>query len=937
MSRAYGVSDTLNNIIMSDVGLTPLIGGKEDGGVASLLEIGGFRILLDCGTTIATGNDKILASIVDKIKEKGGVDCIILSHADIHHMGGLPVLFGEGGLSPVPVLCSLPVHKFGTMLLYDMQLNVEMEGKTEDEGNGSSSRINYPRFSLDDLDNAMSRVYPLKYSQTIDLLTLLYSQRVTTSIEDDEEKIRRMEAAKISFCAYNSGRTIGGSTWNIRYGSTDVVYLMDFNLKKETVLDVVALDALPRSPSMVIVNGNCVAHADVKTAPAVTSRKRKEAGSGLAPEDPSSLTGLVMETLRGRGSVLIPCESCARSLELFQLLGSHWVEQKLGLDHLVFLSPMAYNILEYARSQLEWMTNSLSTAFFNGKTNPFELPPLKIATSVRELEKAYPGPKVVIATDGALACGLAKELLLRWGGNPLCRVLFVDYPDEHTPAAALKAQMASASKVVNLTRPQKVELAGEELLQFRREAEEKRRLKEEAIQKKLREQELAMLTAVKGAEAEDTDEEDEEDEEDGLGMNNGDREGGMDVDEEDESEAAAAARQVRDEKRKEKERRKSSSARQTRSRIAKFAQPLFTMFETFEKNIPSDEYGASLEDLQLAGTDEADDAAGAGPASMSKNINSLAASGGLDDSAELANANEMPWKIVSTDVRLQFTCDFRVVPLSGRADVRALKTALNRLRPLRVCLLRGAQEDVANLAQQLDSTDMEVFSPGNGDKVTISATPDRVSLTIPPDLMPPVLVEIRSDGGITSVGGASGDTGASGATLSGNSCFVSAIKGGVEEVKNEKGLRRVRLVDKGILEEKDEATAVDSADADEEGKAEKDEDYFPDVLQYKTMPPAGGPDAKLDLVKAQEDIAVSVGEVSLSSLKRSFEEAGLPVESSTVTNSDGSIQVVLIIDGQVTVRKEDSDGNNLLVEGAPVSAYWAVRKTIYSRFAFLMT
>ena len=92
-----------------------------------------------------------------------------------------------------------------------------------------------------------------------------------------------------------------------------------------------------------------------------------------------------METLRGRGSVLIPCESCARSLELFQLLGKHWVEHKLSLDHLVFLSPMAHNILEYARSQLEWMTDSLSTAFFNGKVNPFSAP-IKIATSVRELE-----------------------------------------------------------------------------------------------------------------------------------------------------------------------------------------------------------------------------------------------------------------------------------------------------------------------------------------------------------------------------------------------------------------------------------------------------------------------------------------------------------------------------------------------------------------------
>ena len=165
----------------------------------------------------------------------------------------------------------------------------------------------------------------------------------------------------------------------------------------------------------------------------------------------------------------------------------------------------------------------------------------------------------------------------------------------------------------------------------------------------------------------------------------------------------------------------------------------------------------------------------------------------------------------------------------------------------------------------------------------------------------------------------------------------------MEEVKNENGLRRVRLSDRGIDEEKGEEAAVAAAaPAGEEGKvdgeeeAEEEEDYFPDVLKYKTMPAAGGPEAQLSLADAHEDVAVSVGEVSLSSLKASFEEAGLTVESSTVTNDDGSIQIVLVIDGQVMVRKEDGDGNNLLVEGAPVAAYWAVRKIIYSRFAFLM-
>jgi cleavage and polyadenylation specificity factor subunit 2 len=342
----------------ADIILTPLMGGKEEGGVCSLLEVGGFRILLDCGSTIATKNERLL-EIASTLRVGGGIDCVIISHADTHHMGGLPVIFGDQGLSPVPVVCSLPVAKFGTMLLYDMQLNVEMEGRPvddEEEGaenqkkSGEGGRISYPRFTLDDIDNCLSRVVPLKYSQTIDLNTLLYSGRTGTNMEeeeDEDELKRRMEASKISLCACNSGRTIGGSAWNIRYGSTDVVYLMDFNLKKEVVVDVAALESLPHSPSLLIVNGDCTSHKDVKVA-ATAGRKRKEASSSTsASSETASLTGLVMETLRNRGSVLIPCETSARSLELFQLLGRFWAEQKLGLDHLVFLSPMAHNILEY--------------------------------------------------------------------------------------------------------------------------------------------------------------------------------------------------------------------------------------------------------------------------------------------------------------------------------------------------------------------------------------------------------------------------------------------------------------------------------------------------------------------------------------------------------------------------------------------------------------
>jgi hypothetical protein len=40
------------------------------------------------------------------------------------------------------------------------------------------------------------------------------------------------------------------------------------------------------------------------------------------------------------------------------------------------------------------MSDSLSKGFYNGKANPFELHQFKLVTSVKELERSFPGPKV---------------------------------------------------------------------------------------------------------------------------------------------------------------------------------------------------------------------------------------------------------------------------------------------------------------------------------------------------------------------------------------------------------------------------------------------------------------------------------------------------------------------------------------------------------------
>ena len=436
----------------SRIQVTPLLGGKSDGGVCSLLEIGGSRILLDCGcTTVA--DYPILLKLVDELASNGGLDAVLISHADIHHIGALPCLLGRQGLQDVPIICTLPVFKFGQIVLYDYFLNQKMEGADQ-----------FNNFDVDDIDVAFSKIQTVKFSQTT---TVTQSQLSNNS-----------RAPEITVCALPSGRTIGGSIWRIRCGPAEILYTMDINLKKEVVLDGASLDLLPTGPALMVVEG----------ATSQTTKKTKK-----DKDESSQLIATVMETVRNGGNCLLPTETGGRLLELMQLLGKHWLDNKLGNYHLIVLSHMAHNIPEFGRMQLEWMSDGLSRGFYNGKPNPFDLPQISFVTSVKEVERKFLGPKVVLATDASLSCGLSKELLLKWGGDPRCCVLFTDGSQAGSLAAELRSKASAPPIIATVSKPFKVELVGEELAEYRLEAERIRKEREEAILRKRRQEELTQV------------------------------------------------------------------------------------------------------------------------------------------------------------------------------------------------------------------------------------------------------------------------------------------------------------------------------------------------------------------------------------------------------------------------------------------------------------
>ena len=904
-------------ITTSEVCLTPLLGGREDGGVCSLLEIGGARVLLDCGCTINTPNE-VLLDVARKLEAGGGVDCVLLSHADIHHCGALPVIFGSQGLPPVPVICTLPVAKFSMLMLYDLHLNIAMEGTPNNENaEDNKDDARRPTFTLEDVDDCLTERISLKYSQVCTLPTSGNSRRRTANSEDALQQTENSSKV-VTFCAFNSGRTIGGAVWRICQGATEVLYAIDVNLKKEVVLNGAALETLPQGPELMIVEGGCAART---TATRKKGAKAASVGttSAASTADDSDFMTCVNDTLRGRGNVLIPCESASRTLEVLQVLNRQWVEGRRGLDHLIFLSPMSFNLVELARSQLEWMTDGLSARFYNGQPNPFEMPPVKVVTTLRELERKYPGPKVVLATDASLHCGIAKELLLRWGGNPLNRVLFLDLPDAGTVGAALVDKIGSLAVVVRIAQPQRVELEGEELAAFTRDADIKRRAKEEEMQKRLREEALAVLNAGAGGAEREDDRTDNEGETDPNGSD-------MDVDE--------TSRAVQ--KKARTETHGSAISVSQAARIAKFAQPLFPLFNTLERVWAEDEYGAAVDDMNLRVDEDVAAPTTGAPALPRAPVVAPTASAKDDQDPETL----LPFKIMSSRIKVQFTCAFKVTSMSGRADIRAVKALTARVQPSRVVVLRGRSQDCDAVAQQLGTlsttapkaslvgtantgaTTCTSFAPANFETVRFTVRTDRVNLLIPSALLPASMKELHRSNASLEVSGS-------------GSCTLSSVSGIAQEQAIASsnaasasgfGWRKVRLITSNT-ESNTENTAVVVAE----------EEDVPTADEFGFATAVGGINAAkcIEPIPQRHNVTVSVGEVSFNALKAALLQAGIATESVTATSADGQVGTMLVCEQQVMIKRAAE--NDFVVEGPPVAVYWAVRKVLYAHFAFLQS
>ena len=121
---------------------------------AGVLDFGGVRILLDCGCDIDFQNlgDKIAAVAPT-------VDLVLLSHAELRHVGALPAAKARYGLA-APVFATTPTIKNGALTLYEA-----WGGFRAAKGRAAAKEL----FTLDDVDAAFDKIRALKFDQPLSL------------------------------------------------------------------------------------------------------------------------------------------------------------------------------------------------------------------------------------------------------------------------------------------------------------------------------------------------------------------------------------------------------------------------------------------------------------------------------------------------------------------------------------------------------------------------------------------------------------------------------------------------------------------------------------------------------------------------------------------------------------------------------------------------
>ncbi len=361
--------------------ITFLGGADEIGASCSLLEIGGHRLLIDCGMRMNARRGEVLPSLT-AVQEAGGIDAIILTHAHTDHSGALPVI--HQAYPHIPVYMTAATLTLTTILLMDslkiMQMEFEREGEIP--------------------------LYPLP---AVELL--LSASRVAATCTPFV-----IFGGDIRLTFTPAGHIVGAATVLIE--SDDGVVLMGGDVSVTDQLTIPGMMQPPVSqPDLVVMES--------------TYGGRQHANRALEEQ---RLVAHAKEVLERGGGILFPAFAVGRSQEVILILSRAMERGELPKAP-IFVDGMVRTVCSAYRSYPDLLTPWLRKRI-EKKGDPFypmdgTVEPV-FKPNLRE-KYANTRPAVFVASSGMLTGGASPYYATKLAPNSKNCIAITGYQDEESP------------------------------------------------------------------------------------------------------------------------------------------------------------------------------------------------------------------------------------------------------------------------------------------------------------------------------------------------------------------------------------------------------------------------------------------------------------------------------------------------------------------------
>ncbi|MGE0160440.1 MAG: MBL fold metallo-hydrolase RNA specificity domain-containing protein [Gemmatimonadales bacterium] len=360
-------------------------------GSMHMLELGGKRLLMDCGLYQGRRAD------AERINREfpahpASIDAVLLSHAHIDHSGLLPRLHRDGFRGRI--YCTRATLDLCAAMLRDSAHIQEKDAEwlNRRQRRGSADRLE-PLYRSADVDAVMERFVGVEYGA----------------------RFSPFDGVDVEY--HDAGHMLGSATMTLTLREGGRSRKLGFT------------GDVGRPDSPILRDPAAMPDCDVLICESTYGGRVHEA----AEEAKDHLQRVVADTVRRGGKVIVPAFAVGRTQEIVHRLDQLTNEGKLPSVPIFVDSPLAIDVTEVYRAHPECYDAAL-VEYMSRDPNPFGFARLTYVRDVEDSKRLNESrlPMVVIAASGMCEAGRVLHHLRNNVADPRNTVLIVGYCAPHT-------------------------------------------------------------------------------------------------------------------------------------------------------------------------------------------------------------------------------------------------------------------------------------------------------------------------------------------------------------------------------------------------------------------------------------------------------------------------------------------------------------------------